>query len=437
MSIIPNFWTSLSQPERILARTELSLNESTMSIENSTTAIGSCKLLLPPQIYAVPGQEVNIYFDNIVQATHPDRYLYDVTCEKGMQHTRRWLWVPEDEPGEYPLQIEVRDQDDNVLAVASTVIHVAPRDAGVNRELKLLCIGDSLTAASIYTGELLELFKRPENPGLRLLGTRQLDPKVPENRNEGYGGWKFESFTSKWNPDALPDAMPSTGSSPFLFLEDEEPILSVRRYLDEKLDGVVPDIVLIKLGINDVFLANEKTRHTIVENTIEHARRLIDSIREAVPRALIGIVLPVPPSTSQDSFGETNGNLQTRWGYLKNRHLLMVRLIEVFGTREWENIHIVPAYHNLDSDNNFPTVERSANAHNQNRITVCNNEVHPSPSGYYQIADSLYGWLKYQMEKAIYEDQEDALVSATGDVGASTNGNEVFLGSRNLHESTF
>jgi lysophospholipase L1-like esterase len=362
-------------------------------------ALGPCRLLLPPTIYAVAGQEVNIYFDNVVLAAVPGQYLFDVTCEKGMQHEKRWFWTPGDEPGDYPLQIEVRDWNDNVLATAGTVIRVIDRECPGHKPFTLLCIGDSLTAASVYPGELLNLFSPEGNPLVTLMGTQHKEGFPAAVRHEGYSGWRYESFTRKWEPEAAPDAEPNMRSSPFLFLENGEPVLSFERYLNEKQGGVRPDFITLFLGINDLFLATEKQRESAVETVIESAKALVASIRRAAPAAIIGIVTPTPPSVSQDSFGETNGNMQTRWAYRKNLLAGLLGLMQAFGEREAENIHLVPAYVNLDCENNFPVVERQINARNAQPVIVCNNEVHPSVPGYHQIADSIYGWIKSQLEK--------------------------------------
>src|SRR5690606_31455482 len=74
----------------------------------SPVAIAPGTLLLPKTIYAAPGQESNIYFDNVLLQPFANSYLFDVTSAKGRQQEYRWTWVP-DAAGEFPLQIEVRD----------------------------------------------------------------------------------------------------------------------------------------------------------------------------------------------------------------------------------------------------------------------------------------------------------------------------------------
>src|SRR5687767_3587945 len=72
---------------------------------------GKVRLLLPPVIYAVPGMEANLYFDNVVLVLDPDDYAFDVVCAKGKQMAERWTFTPEArEAGDYPFELIVRDE---------------------------------------------------------------------------------------------------------------------------------------------------------------------------------------------------------------------------------------------------------------------------------------------------------------------------------------
>jgi lysophospholipase L1-like esterase len=369
--------------------------DATTTAKSTFVPIGKCQLLLPKVVYAAPGQEANIYFDNVVLESFPGKYLFDVTCAKGDQQTERWTWTPtEKEAGDYPLQIEVRDVDDTILATGSTSIHVAKADAGAAKPIKVLCIGDSLTAASIYTAEIAKLGSGDNNPQVTLLGTTG---PGSGNVHEGYGGWRYETFLDKWVANPAPDAAGNLKSSPFLFMENDKPTFDFPRYLKEKLNGEMPDYVTIMLGTNDVFGATDETRSDSVESMIGYAKTLIDGILAALPNAKIAILPPVPPNASQDAFGANYHSNQTRWGYRKNQFQAVLRLTQVFGDRENENLYIVPAYTNLDCAHNFPSALIAVNARNETKLMRGTNGVHPAAPGYLQIADSIFGWLKSQL----------------------------------------
>ena len=88
---------------------------------------GKVRLVLPPVVYATPGVECNIYFDNVVLTTNVANYAFRVSCPKGLQYQERWAYTPAmDDAGEYPLTIEVHDEQNQVVARAQTKIRAGP-----------------------------------------------------------------------------------------------------------------------------------------------------------------------------------------------------------------------------------------------------------------------------------------------------------------------
>ena len=68
-------------------------------------------------IYAAPGLETNLYFDNAVLVINPLNYVFDVTCKQGYQFDDRWTYTPAaGDEGDYPITLEVRDQSNAVIA---------------------------------------------------------------------------------------------------------------------------------------------------------------------------------------------------------------------------------------------------------------------------------------------------------------------------------
>jgi lysophospholipase L1-like esterase len=57
-------------------------------------------------------------------------------------------------------------------------------------------------------------------------------------------------------------------------------------------------------------------------------------------------------------------------------------------------VFIIPFNANLDRENNFPFASFSANSRNTEQIRRYTNGVHPSDSGYYQMGDTLFAFLK-------------------------------------------
>ncbi|OGV52312.1 MAG: hypothetical protein A2017_13440 [Lentisphaerae bacterium GWF2_44_16] len=355
------------------------------------------KLLLPPAVYASPGYEMNIYFDNIILVPDIRQYNFNISVpdkEHGVQYAECWRFVPSDKSvGSFPWKIKVLNGQNKVAAEGETTVHVSPKDAGAGRQVSVLMIGDSLTAASAYPNELKRLFSMPGNPEVKFIGT--LNRKGAAH--EGRGGWTWAGYCNLWT-----EGGDFKNQSPFLYPDGEKRMLNFKKYIEDNNEGKAPDFVTVFLGCNDIFFAGEYTQKTqspesIARNVIfKYSDKFIDEIRRTCPETQIGLILPVPPCATQDGFVNYKCS-QTRWQYRINQHTLTEEMIKKYGNREKENIFLVPAYLNIDCVNGFPSEGKEPNAHAKTKILRHSNGVHPAQSGYLQIADSIYAWLKYRL----------------------------------------
>jgi lysophospholipase L1-like esterase len=359
-----------------------------------TAAVGAqdVRLVLPPDLYATPGHEMNLYFDNAVLLLNSRDYLFDVECPKGRQDQERWRFTPtEQDVGDYPLSLRVMDAAGAVLAEGATTVHVAPA-GGSGRPFTLLCVGDSLTHASVYPAELFSLFG-PEK--IKLIGTHHpIDSLPAEVVHEGYGGWQWQTFCTRWTEGDDPRA-----KSPFLRLEGDKPVLDFQAYCDRTNGGKGPDITTVFLGWNDIFSATDADIESRIDTVFGYADTLLAEFRRVRAYTQIGLLLLTPPAATQDAFGSNYGCGQTRWQARRNQHRLVERMMEKFAGRESENLWLLPAHLNLDTVHNYPTVTEPANARTDEQVTRLANGVHPSAEGYRQIADSIYAWLSYRLSR--------------------------------------
>ena len=360
------------------------------------------RLLLPPEIPAVPGREVNIYFDNLILSPPlwQASYIVDVDCAKGQQQVERWTWTPKpEEVGVFPLSIKFAYPDGEVIVAAKTSIHVYPADAGKGKAATILIVGDSLTHSNVYPAELLELSKGDTNPQLTEIGTFVPNPALPNVKHEGYGGWAAGTFLTMWGPAAW-NVQGQRTRSPFLYEKDGKPVLDFQKYCDEQNGGKGPDFITIMLGCNDNFGAKDDTVEASIDSYEKNMDALIAEFHKVRPDTKIGIVTLLPPAGTQDAFGNNYGCGQTRWQYRKNQHRVVERELAKWSGQEAQNIFIIPGFVNLDTMRNYPTTTGPGNARADGApISRQANGFHPAGSGYKQLADTLYCWLKGQMEK--------------------------------------
>ncbi len=369
--------------------------------DQKTDIPGKIRLILPNIIYAVPGVEMNIYFDNVVLVLNPSNYAFDVTCEKGILQAERWTFMPQaGNVGEYPLQIEVYDEAGDLVARARSILKVVPADAGAARSVTCLCIGDSLTHHSSYTAHLLDLCKMKGNPDLTLIGTHNPpEAKSPDNRHEGYGGWTAERFITHFTETARTGDYQFRGS-PFLYPgPDGKPRLDFKQYCRETNQGKAPDFVTIFLGVNDTFGATEENISDHLDRMMRYYDQLLAMVHGLNKNTKIGAVLLPPPAASQDAFGANYACTATRRQSRRNVHRLLETLIARYAGREKENLWLIPACVNLDCRHNYPQETARCNARTDQTMTRLANAFHPSDEGHRQIGDSIYCWMKSVLPK--------------------------------------
>jgi lysophospholipase L1-like esterase len=360
---------------------------------------GKVRLVLPKVIYAAVNVETNIYFDNVVLAPHSADYIFDVRCEKGSLLVDRWSFTPAaNEKGRFPLTLEVRDDTNAVIARAESTLVVAAAEAGVAVPVTLLAIGDSLTQASIYSQHLLELADSADGPAMKLIGSRGPDngPAHGSNRHEGYSGWTAQAFVTFAGPLSRSGYFKGreTGS-PFVYMENGKPHLDFGKYCTEFNGGRAPDFVTIALGTNDIFYGTDENINSLIDNILGYFDSLIGMIHDFDRSTRIGVLLVIPPSSSQDGFRNYRGpQRQTRWQYRRDQHRMIERLIVRYGGREKENIYLVPAYLDIDTAHNFVTRPLAWNAENAEETERVLDGIHPAAAGYRQMADMIYVWLK-------------------------------------------
>lgn len=352
------------------------------------------KLVLFEKIYAVPGIECNIYFRNIFLAVNHANYVFDVDCKVGRNDLKRWRFTPKAADGgkTFPLSVKVYDEN-GLVAEATTVIHVAHADAGKDRKINILMVGDSYTNHTVYPAWLYELCKKENNPELNMIGTRRFEYKganIPkEVKTEGYSGWRWDSFLTRWDGPARKGKKYT--KSKFLYMKDGKVTVSLTEFL-KTYEFPTPDIITVQLGGNDIFHAVDENRDEKIKKILENADKLLAVFRRDAPNAIIGVGLP-PPCANQDAFGNSYKCGQTSWGCCKNKFALCAAMIKHFKNKD-PKIVLIPTYAGIDAENNYPFKKEVVNANNSAIIARQSNGVHADIAGYRQAGDIYYAWLK-------------------------------------------
>ena len=364
------------------------------------------RLVLPPTVYSVPGHEINMYFDNIILTPNIKNYLFDVDCKYGRQDADRWRFVPEPaDVGSFPLSIKVFDCNDKLVAEASTTVHVSPPDAGDERNISIMLVGDSITDSrlddngnySVYPKTLFDLFKSEGPAGVKFIGCHRglgLQSCPDRPNHEGRAGWSWSAYCTILSAENTYGLY--RHASPFLMLKKGKPTLDFKSYCDKYNEGNAPDYIAIMLGTNDVFDATDATIEACIDDLFKYADMLIAEFKRVGPDTKAAIALIIPPAASQDAFGSDYKCGQTRWQFRKNQHRVVERLIQKLDGEDKNNLFIIPVFLNIDCVNNFPKQEEPINSGNCGKIIRDCDALHPAFAGYKQIADSFYFWFKHE-----------------------------------------
>ncbi len=332
------------------------------------------EIALPDTVYGLVGQELNIYFDNILSG-RDTRYDFNVDCGRGEQLDFGYRITPkEGEEGWYGITIQAWENC-RLAASAETILKVAPADAGAGVNRSILVIGDSTTANGVMLSKLYQNFA--DDPmDITLVGTLGGAPVC----HEGRSGWTTEQYYQ--DPE-----------SPFVF----DGVFDFSRYMAAQSFGA-PDYVLINLGINDVFTyEDDSALQEKIQSMLTQYQAMTVSIHAYCSDIRIGLCVTIPPAYDQDSFGKAYGCDISRWRYKLNNFLWTKALIETFTGQEDANIYLVPINTNLDTRYNMGLESTPVNARNSytELSTISNGNCHPDESGYWQIADAIWYFLKY------------------------------------------
>ena len=323
---------------------------------------GNLNLVVPPKIYGVSNKEIALYLDNIT-ASKLDNYMFRKVSGTGDLKSRNRIIYNIDTTGwADKTKLEIYKDDGAKIKDLEIPFKIVSETANDGIIKKCIFIGDSFIANGNITSELVRLFDN-DVMNVELLGTRGSGT----NKHEGRSGWSSYDYVATSSFNNFTNGFLNNGIFDFGYYINQNSI-------------DVPDYVFIQVGINDIWRPMNGT------TTIQNLQTMINSIKAFNSNIKVGIALVCPPYLGE--YGVNN-----KYNHLK-RIKLNETIIDAFSNKESENVFIVPINVNLDTIYNFTIGTTVINSRNSNAINNCTDTTHPANSGYYQIADSYYCFLK-------------------------------------------
>ena len=375
------------------------------------------KLGLPEIIYAVPGIECNIYFENVLDTAVYRNYTCEVRCDRGTQGEHRWFWTPEksDSGAEFDLELSVINDYGKLLTGKCKVV-VASEAVNPERQITLSLLADSGVGCR-YPDHMLKVMQEYGFVNYTPVGSHSGAGKTAgpgEAMHDGYGGFSWHCFLNRWlySAEELPEVQneaeaeqmralgivdtPKSNAyrlrSPLLKLVDGKVIADLPGWLEKINGGNAPDYIVIELGGNDIFMPRPDEIDAKVAQVMENASKLLAELRKLAPQAVIGVTT-CPLGCGQDGFGTNYNCMQSRYQYRRNAHRYNRELTELVRRLGDERIMIVPIHQAIDPVDSYVTIETKAHARSSRDVIRFNNGLHPTREGGYQLGDAIASWL--------------------------------------------
>lgn len=406
---------------------------------------------IPDIIYAVVGDTLQLFYRSIVACIDISNYDIRFVSDVGKSYPRYYEYTP-NSSGDKNVKIEIRNLQREIIATKSFVIRASEVPQSPSEDYVIATFGDSLSAKGVWQKELNRrltssdlskpLYPKGDNlSNCSLIGTMDNEG----TKYFGVGGWAWVDYATQgskgWRfqvsgvSGLSVGAEYSVGSALYTIVEvnitegtgniltrsnssTETPpasgVLQRRNgdgdetisYSSVSEDASNPlwnndsvsyipyvercgksklDCVAFLLGWNILYV-DLSPNESYIKTLIETAHKEYPNIKVA----LLGVQLP-----------SLNGGLASN--YIQTSLLAdlfcLIQMVHDYNAflqriaNEYEYVYYVDVASQFDSENNMPEQEKNVNTRNQKIELIGTNGVHPSDSGYYQIADVLYRFL--------------------------------------------
>lgn len=351
-------------PEYVTVRNvgEEGLLSKVESIENEIgnfKTVDSISVLLPAHIYIPQGKISQLFFRGFVKAVSPYKYDIKVMCSKGKTFPRYYEFGKNIPVGDYPITVQVRNDNLNVLGEAKSVVHVIDvKDIATS--VNVLCVGASATATGCWAAELNRLL---HNENIHFVGAK--NGSKEDVSLEATPGWSWNDFISVDAPFAN---------------------ANFKSYANQYCGGTI-DLLIAHIGVNNSLWENSNEK-----GAIGNARNFIDGYFKDFPNGkMIVTAIPMPDEGTNVYENSTSENNINRYGTLSSFLRYNKALYDLVGELKGKyNISYAPTNLFFDADYGYPKEHKNVNTRMCDyKEMVGVNGVHPIPEGSYMIADGI------------------------------------------------
>lgn len=309
-----------------------------------------------------PGDSLELFYEGIIWGGNRANHLVECRCSVGHAYQTRFVYTPEPEDAgnTYLFSVTLRDHLGNLLAMASSQIHVTDKRL-CSLSGNILCIGDSLTAEGSWVREFRNLLSADGFENALLIGSQGSG----EAKHEGHSGFGYGSYLA------------AASENPFWNTETGQ--MDFPGYMEKLgLAGQAIDHCILLLGWNETALTEAAFK--------ENVEAFCAGLRSAYPNCrLLFVGLQIP---SWDGLGSNYG---CAWSWPEKCDF-------VHDLDRWyrdivsatANSRAVQLCSQFDSGHNMPTGLRQVNRRNPAQESYGTNGIHPNQYGYLQIADAVY-----------------------------------------------
>jgi lysophospholipase L1-like esterase len=339
-------------------------------------------IFLPPEIYVAVGRTIEIYNAQCFYAGNLGDYHF-FWSGVGFSMKRKWTMTGV-APGTHTLTLQVYDKNRLPVATAQTTVKVVA--ATIDTPFSVCPIGDSLTNAKAWLGEVRSLSANAISwTGTRFNGTTIGSALT----HEGRSGWRASdylinaSYTFDANGEAGIDGRlqslnpffnPNTSQFDFAYYKSNY--------------NKNPDRILLFLGTNGIAINPAPNAGNI--------KAIVDGIRATDATIKIYVSFTLFRS-NQDGIGKQFGTdgfiANTRWKLEEDFKVFALQLAVYDLLKNYNNLFFVPLSLCHDSEFNYGAVQTPVNPRAAQVEFLPVESVHPQNQGYMQIADIVFSVL--------------------------------------------